>query len=98
MFFDQGNKIWKEEIKVENIDETPQWIKRFSKLLEMNEIQVENVMELADRDESGTISLIELWKFVKEHITVEPPTFNEIQQILHAFDLNGDNQISWEEF
>ena len=60
MFFDQGNKIRKEEVKVENIDETPQWIKRFSKLLEMNEIQVENVMELADRDESGTISLMEL--------------------------------------
>lgn len=51
------------------MDESPQWVKWFAKLLDLNSLNVDKVMELADWDESGTISLIELRKFVKEYIT-----------------------------
>lgn len=73
--------------------EQAKWVAKFKKCLEANKIKIDQVITLADRDESGTLSLRELKRFQKERLDVLKPTYNDLTQILNAFDINGDGYI-----
>jgi len=49
-----------------------------------------------DTDSSGTITLLELSKWMKRH--GKTMTEDELGKLVDAFDQNGDNEIDYEEF
>jgi len=53
---------------------------------------------MTDTDKSGSIDLLELKEVLKSSMAAHKLTYNDIQQILNAFDTNGDGVIDETEY
>lgn len=66
VFFGEGNKLRQEQKKGETNNEEESkseqniWVKKFLSILKSNNIDLQKVIKFADRDENGTISLLEM--------------------------------------
>ena len=98
-----------EEAAADDFEETPEetkmneqtaakWIAKYSKILEANSLTTEEAFSTADADKSGTVDLDELKDVLKAWMGPEKLSYNDMAQILNAFDTDGDGTITEEEY
>lgn len=74
------------------------WIAKYKVLLEANKLTTEEAFTMTDTNKSGSIDLEELKEVLKSSIPIHKLSYNDIVQILNAFDTNGDGVIDEKEY
>lgn len=81
-----------------NADTRSKWIAKYKVMLEANKLTTEEAFAMTDTNKSGSIDLEELKEVLKSAIPIHKLSYNDIVQILNAFDTNGDGIIDEQEY
>lgn len=74
------------------------WIKKYTEVLNKHKISPDKLMQEADTNNDGIISLEELKRATKEYIPAKELSFKELQHVLDAFDINHDGKVTTKEY